>query len=137
MQVSVTKTATGYTVQIGDKSVTLPLDSNHTEDRKRGVSLYGTDSMRLEINPYSNEIDFVKGKDEPSESILSEDDADDEEREKVVSDLSSAWADRDKADSDPEGGRRRSRVNRKTRRSKGKRRNTKRRQFRNLTSRRR
>ena len=128
MEVSVTKTDAGYMVKIGETTVTLPLDSKDREDRKRRVRVLGTETMRLEIDPYSNEIDVVKSKDNPSESIVSEDDADDETREKVVSDLSSAWADRDKVDSDPEGGRRRrSRVNRKTRRSKGKRRQTKRR----------
>lgn len=127
MNVSIIKTDTGYTVKIGDKTVTLPLDSKQKEDRKRKMTVYGTDSMRLEINPYSNEIDVVRASGEPSESILSEDDADDEEREKVVMDLSSAWAERDKGDSDPEGGRRRSRLKRKTRRSQRKRRYTKRR----------
>lgn len=125
MEVSVTKTPTGYTIQIGERTITLPLASKMT-GTKFGIAI-GVPGKRLEIETYANEIDLVRGKGEPSESILSEDDADDETRETVVLELTSAWS--DQAGS--------SRVNRKTRRSKGKRRNTKRQKLRNLTSRRR
>ncbi len=130
MEVSITKTDSGYDIKIGEKKITLPLDSKMTK-MKYGVAI-GVPTKRLEIETYANEIDLVKGKDEPSESILSEDDADDEERDKIVLDLTLAWASRDE---EQDGGR--SRLNRKTRRSKGKRRNTKRTKFRNLSSRRR
>jgi hypothetical protein len=125
MEVSVTKTPTGYTIQIGERTVTLPLASKMTTTSS-GIA-FGVPSKRLEVETYANEIDLVKGKGEPSESILSEDDADDETREAVVLDLTTALS--DQAGS--------SRVNRKTRRSKGKRRNTKRNKLRKLTSRRR
>jgi hypothetical protein len=128
MEVSITKTESGYDVKIGEKTVALPLDSKMTK-MKYGVAI-GVPTKRLEVETYANEIDLVKGKGEPSESILSEDDAGDEEREKVVLDLTMAWSSRD-----DQGGS--SRVNRKTRRSKGKRGTTKRRKFRNLSSRRR
>lgn len=127
MEVSVTKTGSGYDVKIGEKTVTLPLDSKMTK-MKYGVAI-GVPTKRLEVETYANEIDLVRGKGEPSESILSEDDANDEEREKVVLDLTMAWEQREQNGS--------SRVNRKTRRSKGKRGNTKRRKFRKLSSRRR
>lgn len=128
MEVSVITSDTGYIITLGDKTITLPLDSTDKEDRKRHVRILGTETMRLEISPRSNEIDLVKSKNDPGESVLSEDDADDEERERIVMELSNAWANRHKGDSDPEGGRRRrSRVNRKTRRSQRKRRHTKRR----------
>ncbi len=127
MEVSVTKTGSGYDVKIGEKTVTLPLDSKMTK-MKYGVAI-GVPTKRLEVETYANEIDLVRGKGEPSESILSEDDANDESREKVVLDLTSAWEQREQNGS--------SRVNRKTRRSKGKRGNTKRSKFRKLSSRRR
>lgn len=115
MQVSVEKQADGYMVRIGDKHMLLPLDSKARQTMKKGeeVTRIGSTTKYLEIDPYSNEIDLVKTPDEPSESILSEDDADDEARETIVSNLTDAWANRNNTD----GGRRsRGKGKRKTRR---------------------
>jgi hypothetical protein len=131
MEVSVTKTTTGYDVTIGEKTVTLPLDSEMKTLKKRGIKI-GVTGNWLEIDTYANEIDHTTTEGEPAESILSEDDADDEEREDIVLKLTAAWTARNE---EQDGGR--SRVNRKTRRSKGKRGNTKRSKLRKLASRRR
>ncbi len=131
MEVSVTKTTSGYNVKIGDKTVTLPLDSEMKKLKNRGIKI-GVSGNWLEIDTYANEIDHTTAEGDPAQSILSEDDANDEQREDIVLKLTAAWSARDE---EQDGGR--SRVNRKTRRSKGKRGNTKRAKLRNLSSRRR
>jgi hypothetical protein len=129
MSASVTKTSAGYEVTIKDKTITLPSDSKMSEIPNEVMKI-GTDKKRLEIDPYANTIVLVE---DGQEEVIVPDEGDDEERADLVMALSNAWA-----ESDQEGSsRRRSRVNRKTRRSKGKRGNTKRRKLRKLSSRRR
>ena len=122
------KTSAGYEVTIKERTITLPSGSKASEIPNE-KSMYGTDSKRLEIDPYANTIVLVEG---GEEEVIVPDEGDDEERADLVMALSTAWADPEET-----GGRRRSRVNRKTRRSKGKRGNTKRSKLRKLSSRRR
>jgi hypothetical protein len=130
MSVSVKKTDDGYEITIKGKTVTLPSDSKESEIPNEMMKI-GTDKKRLEIDAHSNEIVLVE---DGEEEVIVPDEGDDEERMELVSALSTAWANRDDQDG---SSRRRSRVNRKTRRSKGKRRNTKRSKLRKLSSRRR
>jgi len=130
MSVSVKKTDDGYDVTINGKTITLPLNSEESEIPNEVMKI-GTDKTRLEIDAHSNEIVFVE---DGEEEVIVPDDGDDEKRMELVSELTTAWANRDDQDG---SSRRRSRLNRKTRRSKGKRRNTKRSKLRKLSSRRR
>lgn len=122
MDVSVKKTTAGYDVAVNGQTITLPSDSKMSEIPNVKMKI-GTDKVRLEIDAHSNEIRAVEnGK---SRVIVPDDEEADEERAELVSKLTSAWQERD-----ARGGssrRKNSRVNRKTRRSKGKRRYTKRR----------
>jgi hypothetical protein len=123
MNVTVSKTSQGYDVTLNGRTVTLPLDMKKTEDKSRGVMIFGNDSKRLEVNAYSNEIALVEN---GTRDVLVPDDEDtDDERDALVGQFMTALAEAQSGSSRRRS--RRSRVNRKTRRSKGKRRQTKRR----------
>lgn len=133
MNVSVTKTSTGeYDVKIGDKSFTLPADSESWEVPHEYIAA-GTNEKQLvfEMPNYGATLD-VQGAEGPDRILQNEKD-DRKSNVAIARQFFAAFGEASGYGS--RGGR--SRVNRKTRRSKGKGRNPKRGKFRNLTSRRR
>ncbi len=125
-----------YKVSLNGHTITLPRESMHStipQDKTK----FGTDTLRVEVYEDDKTFHLVKvdenGK-ETSETLVGTTDGSKSARFELLMKFGHAF---DNAEATLEGGRRRSRVNRKTRRSKGKRRNTKRTKFRNLASRRR
>lgn len=115
-----------YEVTIKGETITLPAGSTMKEDKKAGALTYGTPEKRILL---------VQGGD----VVLAEGD---DKRVLVEGgdgglEISEAFPGEWNQAENPEGGRRHSRINRKTRRSKRKSRNLKRNKLRKLSTRRR
>lgn len=124
MDVSVTKTSAGeYDVKIGTRSFTLPADSDSWEAVNDYMAI-GNDKKQLVFTMPNYGATLEDAEAEGPEVILEDDDDKQEENMDVAMQVVTAFTE---AKQSKGGRRKRSRVNRKTRRSKGKRRYTKRR----------